>query len=165
MTFIWKYCKGLWEFWMGPVKSQRIKTRHDTNLTWQGLQCVVQSCIQADLVLPPHRLGLLVFLWMVSVRHKAGNGVLAVALGEGIQQRGPGLLILLWPWWKRLSTITQMNKLSSHVAHWNPFHQRFPALLRSYYVLCDYCKWKEMGMLVKSLKHWKKRKCTSKSFM
>lgn len=51
--------------------------------------------VQKLTLLPPCRLGLSVFLWRASVGHKAGNGVLAVALGEGVQQRAPGLLILL----------------------------------------------------------------------
>lgn len=116
---------------LGPVKSQRIKTQHDTNLTWQGLQCVVLSCLEADSVLPPCRLLLLVFLWRVCVRHKTWNGVFAVALCERVQQRSSGLLILLWPWRKRLSTIKQSNKLSPNTQR-KFFHQRFPALSRDH---------------------------------
>lgn len=99
---------------LGPVKSQRIKTWYDTNLTWQSLQSVIQSCTEADSVLPPCRL-LLSVIWRDSVRHKAGNCVLSVSLVEGVQQRGSGVFILLRPWWRRLSYIKRIKKLSSHM--------------------------------------------------
>lgn len=65
--------------------------KYRTSLGWY-----VSHCMAADSVLPPCGRGLSVFLGGVSVWYEAGNGELAVALGEGRQQTGPGLLVPLW---------------------------------------------------------------------
>lgn len=131
-------------YWV-QVPNNKDTTWHQADMT--GLKCVVQSCIEADSELPPCWLRLSVFFWRVSVRHKTGNRALAVALGERVQQRGPGLLILLWPW--RKSTIKQINQLSSHTHTVKPFSSQFPSSVEI--ILCMVCKPKEMGILMKSL--------------
>lgn len=62
------------------------------------------SCTElyrADSELPPCWLCLSVYFWGASVRHKTGNYALTVALSEGVQQRGSGLLIMPWTWRKK----------------------------------------------------------------
>lgn len=105
--------------------------------------------------LPPRWLLLTVFLWRGLVGHKAGNLVFAVALGEGVQQGHPGLLIVLRPWRKTLR-VTFKHAVK-------PFSSKFPSSVEI--ILCMPCKRKGTGILMKSLQQEKKMEHKGKSCM